>query len=1780
MRDHMFMEQTFDVQIEISTIVDILAQRASSQPDQTAYIFLVDGETQEVSLTYAELDRRARAIAGKLQSLSTGGECALLLYPPGLDYITAFFGCLYAGIVAVPAYPPHSNRSLYRIQAIVDNSQARIVLTTEQMKAKSERWFTYVPDLAALQWVATDSIPDDHAELCQRVQRSGNDLAFLQYTSGSTRTPKGVMVSQHNLLHNLAMLHACLQQTSQSVSVSWLPMFHDMGLIAGILQPLFVGCRGVLIAPTAFLQRPLRWLKAISRYGGTVSYAPDFAYELCVRRSTSEELADLDLSSWQVTINGAEPVRSETIDRFTNAFEQCGFRREVFSPGYGLAEGTLMVTCGARGAMPVLQSFDKTAWKHNHLVNLPVSSPAAHTLVGCGRVGVEQKIVIAHPEDMTLCQPDEIGEIWVAGGSVAQGYWRAPAETEQVFEAYMADTGDGPFLRTGDLGFIRDGELFVAGRLKDLIISRGQNYYPQDIELTVERSHPALRPSCGAAFSIEVADDEYGAGFLSGGTPEERLVVVQEVQRHFDDLDDIFAAIRQTVVEAHEIDTYAIVLIKQGSIAKTSSGKIQRRACREQFLADELDVVAIDLAPVSFDEQSVAHSKGHISRELLQAVSPEEGFTLLEGYFLEQVGRVLGSDVQRLDADKSFTSFGISSLKVAELKNRLEVDLGIDMPIASFFQDDSWHELIREMLSLIAQEATPWGQSPLLAPAHDDTDSYYLSSNQEQIWFFDQLKPASYLYNIPLAMRLQGYLDIQELEARVNTIIERHETLRTRFVIRDGVPVQEIQPFVPIQIRPLNFSGVPVDEREALVQEQVAQDARKPFDLRTGPLFRISVLRLAEDMHVLLCTWHHTIADEWSVDVFLSELSTLYGQTGAQLPDLPVKYGDYAHWQRHLLHSEYMEQQIAYWKQQLENVERLELPTDRPVPAHQSYSGKTYAFTFPQVLTQQVKLLARDEGVTLFMALLASFIVLLARYSGQEDIAVGTPIAARTKTELEAMIGYFANMLVLRTDISGAPGFSALLERVRNVCIGAYTHQDLPFLNLVEELQPDRDSSLNPFFQVFFTLKIDPLKTFQLPGLVVSPQEIPGTMAKFNLSFSLSDGQEGLEGQVEYNTDLFDEATIVHMVANWEVLLKGIVTNPERCILDLPLLTAQEQQRVLYTWNATEMDYPADLCLHELFEAQVRQTPDAIALVFEGQHLTYQELNQRANQLASYLSTMEVRPEVPVGLYIERSLEMVIGLLGILKAGGIYVPLDPSFPQERLAFIVEDLQLAIVVTAAQLLPPFVSQACRLVCLDRESARIFSSGEVSLQDAGRAGLTSACAAYVIYTSGSSGKPKGVLNTHRALSNRLHWMCKSMLFSPDNRFAQKTPFSFDASLWEFFAPWMSGACLVVARPGGHQDSAYLIAFLVEQSITVLQLVPTMLQALLQEPAISTCTSLQHVFCGGEKLSLEVLRRFYASLSAQLHNLYGPTEASIDVTHCVCPPEMQTDVPIGHPIANTDIYLLDEKMQPVPIGVPGELHIGGTGLARGYLNRPDLTAEKFVPHPFSQQGARLYKTGDLARYWPDGSIEYLGRLDRQAKLHGYRIELGEIDSLLTQHPAVQQSVTMIREDIPGHRQLVAYIILQENTSMQSNELRQFLQQRLPFFMVPSLFILLPVLPRLLNGKINYKALPVPVSPLKEQKRDEAYTPLEQTLRTIWEQVLGVEPILKHYNFFELGGHSLLATKVINQIREVCHVEIPLHLMFEAQTLTGLATCIEQLREVSTFSVVGSSDWEEGVL
>ncbi|MEA5621857.1 non-ribosomal peptide synthetase [Nostoc sp. UHCC 0251] len=1044
-------------------------------------------------------------------------------------------------------------------------------------------------------------------------------------------------------------------------------------------------------------------------------------------------------------------------------------------------------------------------------------------------------------------------------------------------------------------------------------------------------------------------------------------------------------------------------------------------------------------------------------------------------------------------------------------------------------------------------------------PKRTTSDILYLSLTQERLWLLHQLQPNTPLYNESSLLRFTGVLNTIALEKSINEIIKRHEILRTSFQIVDEQTLQVIAPNLTFTLTTIKLQTY----SEAKINQIVTEKARQPFDLSQAPLFRGTLIHLSEQEHILLLTKHHIISDGWSWQIFYRELAALYQgfcqDIPVTLPELLIQYADFALWQRQYLNDKL--HQLTYWKQQLKDAPPiLNLPTDYPRPAQQSFQGARATIIIEQAIADALKSFSQQEGVTLFMVLLAAFKTLLYRYTEQTDLLVGTPVANRTHSEIENLLGCFVNTLVLRTDVSGEPSFRELVKRVRDTALAAYTHQDFPFEELVKELQPERTLSHTPLFQVMFVFQDAPMLALQLPNLTLAPLMVDNGTAKFDLTLYVEDTKQGLIGFLEYNSELFHADTINRMVGHFQTLLESIVANCDRSISKLPLLTPTEQHQLLVEFNQNSLEIShsqLEQCLHHLIEAQVEKTPDAIAVIFADKKLTYRELNNCANQLAHYLQLLGVQAEERVCICLERSLEMVVGLLGILKAGGVYIPIDPNYPLERLTFLLEDSQAPILLTQQKILTKLPTYKGKAICLDTDWENIAEYSK----DNPNTKITPDNLAYIIYTSGSTGKPKGAMNTHRGICNRLLWMQQAYQLTTIDAVLQKTPVSFDVSVWEFFWTLITGARLVIAKPEGHKDSTYLINLIAEKSITTLHFVPSMLQVFLETPGVEKLKSLTRFICSGEALTFALQQRFFDILNAELHNLYGPTEAAIDVTFWKCQQESHKSiVPIGRPIANTQIYLLDSHLQPLPIGVSGELHIGGVGVARGYLNRPDLTDEKFIPNPFSNQPeSRLYKTGDLARYLPDGNIEYLGRIDHQVKIRGFRIELGEIETVLCQHLAVREAVV-----VQENQSLVAYVVFYQNAAHSINELRNYLQQHLPEYMVPSAFVLLDSLPLTPNGKIDRRALPAPeqTRPELEQKFVAPRNPTEAMLLGIWVKILGIEQVGINDNFFELGGHSLLATQVISQVRKAFGLEIPLRNLFASPTIAELAKHIEKAK------------------
>ncbi|WP_104912010.1 non-ribosomal peptide synthetase [Pseudomonas sp. LG1D9] len=1685
------------------TLVQSLQRRATQTPDQVALRFLAESADDTVVLSYRDLDLRARTIAAALQASAGLGERAVLLFPSGPDYVAAFFGCLYAGVIAVPAYPPESTRRHHqeRLLSIIADAEPRLLLTSSGLRDSLGQIQEAPPLLcvdelhseSAAGWVAPD-LQDD-------------DIAFLQYTSGSTALPKGVQVTHGNLVANELLIRRGfgIDLNPDDVIVSWLPLYHDMGLIGGLLQPIFSGVPCVLMSPAYFLGRPLRWLEAISQYRGTISGGPDFAYRLCSERVSESALERLDLSHWRVAYSGSEPIRLDTLERFAEKFARCGFTPNNFFASYGLAEATLFVAGGTRGqGIPALR-LDEQALAANR-----AEPGQGSAIMSCGTSQPEHGVLIVEPHTLAELADSCVGEIWATGPSIAHGYWRNPEATAKTFVQHAGRT----WLRTGDLGFMRDGEVFITGRLKDLLIVRGHNLYPQDIEQTVEREVEVVRKGRVAAFAVNDQGLE-GIGIAAEISRSVQKILPPEA---------LIKAIRQAVAEAYQEAPCVVVLLNPGALPKTSSGKVQRSACRTRLADGSLDSYA------QFPDQAVQAGEGALASALQQQIA---------AIWCEQL------QVPQVAADDHFFLLGGNSISATQVVARLRESLGLELNLRLLFEAPVLADFAASVGQLQQDGGVAQGAINALSRQQDMPQSLA----QNRLWITWQLDPHSSAYTIPGALRLRGELDEDALQASFAQLIQRHEALRTRFYERDGQGYQRVDAQREFAVQVIDLRDLPVAEREARAAQIREDEARTQFDLEQGPLLWVTLVRLDDEDHQLLVTMHHIIADGWSLNVLIDEFSRLYaaasqGQPLA-LPALAVQYADYGSWQRQWLAEGEGQRQLAYWQRQLgDEHPTLNLATDHPRSAQQRHSASRYSVRLDADLGAAIRQTAQAHQATPFVLLLAAFQSLLHRYSGQRDIRIGVPNANRGRHETQGLIGFFINTLVLRAEVDARLPFSELLTATRLAATEAQAHQDLPFEQLLEAFPQAREQGL---FQVMFNHQQRDLSALRrLPGLLA--QELPwhSREAKFDLQLHSEEDRSGrLSLSFDYADELFDASTIQRLAAHLVSLLQAVCAQPQQALGDIPLLNANEhaQQR---TWS----EAPCAPAQH-LVPVQLNQHSDErTALVWQDASMTFGQLHTQANRLAHYLRDKGVGPDVCVAIAAERSPQLLIGLLAILKAGGAYVPLDPDYPADRLAYMLADSGVQLLLTQTHLLQQLpVAEGVSVIAMDSLKLDSWPTQAPGLH------LDPDNLAYVIYTSGSTGQPKGVGNTHGALAERLQWMQATYQLDESDVLMQKAPISFDVSVWECFWPLITGCRLVLAGPGEHRDPHRIAQLVQEHGVTTLHFVPPLLQLFVDEPLAAECTSLRRVFSGGEALPAELRNRVLAQWPAvQLHNRYGPTETAINVTHWHCQDADGERSPIGRPLGNVICRVLDAQFNLLPAGVPGELCIGGIGLARGYLGRAGLTAERFVADPLGAAGARLYRTGDRVRWAADGVLEYLGRLDQQVKLRGFRVEPEEIEARLLAQDGIAQAVVLIR-DTAGGAQLIGYYTASGELAEQ--DVKAALAAELPEYMVPAQLIRLDAMPLSPSGKVDRRALPEPVWQVREHV--EPQTALEQQIAGIWRTVLGLPRIGLRDDFFALGGHSLLATQIISRTRQACDVELPLRTLFEASELGDFA---EQVR------------------
>ncbi|RKH39215.1 non-ribosomal peptide synthetase, partial [Corallococcus llansteffanensis] len=1117
--------------------------------------------------------------------------------------------------------------------------------------------------------------------------------------------------------------------------------------------------------------------------------------------------------------------------------------------------------------------------------------------------------------------------------------------------------------------------------------------------------------------------------------------------------------------------------------------------------------------------------------------------------------------VEQVGADDHFFEQGGHSLLATQLVSRIRATFGVELPLQTVFEAPT--------LSALALRLEAVGpRAPFMAPplvAAPRTGAPPLSFAQQRLWLIEQIEPGGTAYNIPTVLRIRGRLDVPALGRAFGGLVERHESLRTTFASHEGEPVQLIHPASDFVLPVVDLSAVPDETREARARERIEAETQRPFDLLRGPLLRASLLRLSAEEHVLGVTLHHIVSDGWSMGVLVREVAALYADFASGRPStlaaLPLQYADFATWQRGWLRGGVLQQQLDYWRQQLDGAPSLlELPTDKPRPAVQSSRGDWLPFHLPPPLTEALLALCQREGTTPFMALLALWQLLLARYSGQDDVCVGSPIAGRTRSETEGLIGFFVNTLVLRTQVRPEASFRQLLAQVRSTTLAAYEHQDVPFEKLVEELQPRRSLSHSPLFQVMLSLQNTPDAPLRVLGgaepLELSAVE-PGLPAvKFDLNLSLALTPEGLSGALLYRTDLFEPATISRMSGHLRALLEAALAAPDTHVGDLPLLSAAERHQVLEGFNASPASFTAPSPLHVLVEARAALHPQRPAVACEGQVLTYAALDARANQLAWHLRSLGVGPEVRVGLCLERSVDMVVALLGVWKAGGAYVPLEPSQPAPRLRLLVEEVASPVVVTVARHAAAFTSTPAHVVRMDEDAGQLASHPTV----APLGGASAENAAYVLFTSGSTGRPKGVAVEHGQLFHYVRAATERLRLEECARFALVSTFAADLGNTVLFPCLCTGGLLHVLPQHLASSPSDVAAYFQRHPVDCMKIVPSHLAALLSAAEPRHVLPLKKLVLGGESTPSALLEQVRTlAPDCEVFNHYGPTETTVGVLAGLVPPRERAPVPLGRPLAHSRLYVLDARLQPVPVGVPGELFIAGAQVTRGYLGRPELTAERYLPDPHGPlPGARMYRSGDKVRWRLDGRVEFLGRADFQVKVRGFRVEPGEVAAVLREHSTVREALVVAREDVPGDKHLVAYVVA-SSEPVSAEALRAFLLERLPAYMVPSSFVTLEAIPLTANGKLDRQALPAPEGPSRATASVAPRTPTEERLAALWAGLLRVEAVSVEEDFFALGGHSLLATQVVSRVRQAFAVELPVRALFEAPTVAALAARID---------------------
>ncbi len=1700
------------------TLAGLFLSRCRADGQALAYVGL--DERGEVAWTRArgELLERATHLAHGLRERAPAGARVLLAFEGGVEAVELFWACVLAALVPIPAPAPDLRlgaRGWDRLHRIAEDADAALGVCGGGDRGEAP------PALGPMAWVTPQTLWDAHgaapAGMADGAGVQPQDAAYLQYTSGSTQAPRGVVITHAQVLaHGQALAHVVGQRASLPArALSWLPWFHDYGLVMGVIEPLLRDSVSYLMPRRVFMRRPLRWLEAIARHGISISGAPDFAYAACVRALSREPGWSADLRCWRLASCGAEPVRAPTLAAFEAAFGPFGFDPAAFAPAYGLAEAVLTVSLSPQVRAPRRLVLSAAALEQGRVQPVAPDTPDARTLVSCGPVLPGLMLQVVDPAAAHALGEAQVGEIWVRGPSVAQRYWQGAAD--EVFSTRLRGEGEA-WLRTGDLGFVYEGELYITGRLKDLIIVGGRNLYPQDIEAEALGAHPALAEGTALAFGVEAA-----AG--------EAVVVLAEARGRMalTEARAIAQAVRSAVSAAFEVEVAEVLVLRAGSLPRTASGKPQRALARERYRQDGWRAQAWPLGPE------------------VAAAAPQGVYPAVAAAW----DAVLGAG-RAADPQAHFFEQGGDSLTATQLVSRLRALSGVELSVRQLFESPTPAGLSR-CLEHAATGAPALAPTPLPVAVEP-----VLSFAQERMWFMQQLAPASTAYHMPLALRLLGRLDAQALQAAVDELVRRHDILRTVFVLEGQTVRPRVRAEAPIAIETVQPPGQARGADDPAVHALLARLSQQPFDLAGGPLMRLYLLPLGSDEHVFLIVQHHLIGDQWSFAVLARELAAAYarqhGGKPGPAPSAPSwQYADFAAWHRQWYAGCRHAQELAYWRQQLADLEPLELPADHPRPPQPGYQGSRVRLPLTEHVLHRLTALGASHRASLAMVMMAAFKILLYRHSGQTDLALGMPIANRHHFATEDLLGTFVNTLVLRNRLDPCASFETFLAQVRHTALEAYAHQDMPFELLVRELGVGRDSSRSPLFQVLFNMVNVPLGEIEFPGLRWSRLDFDRQAAQFDVAV-IVDAELDRSVIFEYALDLFEPSTVQRWARHYLALLEAVVSMPTRPIAELPMLAPQELE-TLRAWAAGPVrPLPAGDVWSWLAPAFERQATQPAVESADGV-LTYEQLGRRSLALARALRQRGIGTGQRVGLSLRRHPDLLVAQLGVLRSGAAYVPLDPTYPSARLADMAEDAALALLI--AETVPSWAAGVATARVAD-----LVEQGQALPEDDAAWPIAAQDPAYVIYTSGSTGRPKGVVVPHGAVVNFLASMACEPGMAPGQRWLAVTTLSFDIAVLETLLPLGCGACIVLATDEQARSGSALRHWLESGRITGMQATPSRWQSVLEAGWHGPAGGLK-ALVGGEPLPQELAARLLAA-GAEVWNLYGPTETTVWSTCArivsACPEQLT----IGRPIANTVAWVLDAQRQPCPQGVAGELYLGGAGLALGYWRRPELTSERFIQWRMGpgEPPQRLYRTGDRVRWRADGQLEHLGRWDDQIKLRGHRIEPAEIEAVLTAHEQVHRAVVIRREDRPGDVRLVAYVQADVPAAAHDDlrhALRERLRARLPDYMQPQHLVFIDRLPVLPNGKLDRRRLPAPAEPTASDRWVPPRHAAEQALWDIWADVLGHRRFGVHEDFFDLGGHSLLAVRLVQRIEARLRVPCSLAQVFEHPTVATLCEALD---------------------